>query len=133
MSIELTRRAFLQGLAAAIVVANAPPEVARAVEEKTKRETGWGFIVRGRQQDLLMFPPGVYPGPGIGDQGTSPLTYWWPEPLPIDDIVKAGANGTLKHWIELCPWGPYRAQMQVLIPAELQEKARNWRPRGLRW
>ncbi len=128
--VKLTRRQFLQGLGAALVVASAPPAVRAIVAEEASEELSWGFIVRGLPQpDLIMLPPGVRPGPGIETLGTSPFTYYWPEPFNVEKLIYAAERDQLNDWIELSPWGPYRPQMEVLIPADLRWKSRNWKPR----
>ena len=129
---ELNRRQFLQGLAAGMAVAMAPPAVRATVIEEAVEETQlpWGFIVRGlKNPDLIMLPPGVGPGPGIEIQGVSKFSYFWPQRFDLEEVVKAAETGELNSWIELCPWSPYRPQMEALIPEDLKWKSQNWRLR----
>lgn len=124
---KLNRRQFLQGLAAGIAVAAAPPAMRAAVIEESKEHTTlpWGFVVRGRQEDLIMLPPGVHPYPGIGEQGTAGISYFWPQPFDLEELLETD----LKQPIELCPWRPYRAAMESLIPDDLKWASRNYRRR----
>lgn len=132
---KLSRRQFLQGLAAGIVVASAPAAVRAAVVDETEKHIDggrWGFIVRGGQEDLIMVPPGVAVPPHIGERGVSRFTYWWPEDrFDVEKIVSAAEAGRLHDIIELCPWAPYRSAMEDLIPPELKWASRHYRrPRG---
>lgn len=125
---KLNRRQFLQGLAAGLVVAAAPPVIRRAVAVEAKEELKWGFIVRGRQADLIMIPPGHHVPYGIGERYCGRHIYEWPRPFDLDELLEEEDIGV----IELLPWAPYRPAMQSLIPPELEWKSRNWRPRRFR-
>ncbi len=126
---QLSRRQFLQGLAAGFAVASMPAAI--AITERTAAATeilgapGWGFTIVGGSgpigDSLILRPPGA--SISLADIDTCSILCW-PEPL---DIGQLQSNGGL---IRLIPWQPYRKQFESVLPSDIDaayREAKRWR------
>ncbi len=122
---KVTRRSFLQGLAAGLAVAQMPVGIALA--ERTAKATeilkadGWKFMISGGSggmgNSLIMVAPGSIYDPYLIRQ------LCWPEKFTV-------SKASEYNQMMLTPWHRYKNDIEHLIPTNMWPKyvrARNWR------
>jgi hypothetical protein len=120
---KLTRRQFIQALAAGMAVASMPAIIPldkrTDIATKAMGAPRWRFIVAGGSggmgDRLILLPPGVAFNPSDDWPGR---TFIHPEPFPLYKIEGQEFNRP----ITLMPWRSYQKQIENLFPEVVARK-----------